>query len=43
MCKFPVTSRVEETIWVTLEINARPLSDCRIWGNPNWGIMPLIR
>jgi hypothetical protein len=35
MCKFHVTPRVEETIWVTLEINAGPVSDYRVWGSLN--------
>jgi hypothetical protein len=42
MCKFHVTPRVEEKIWITLEIIAKPLSDCWVWSSPNWRIMFLI-
>jgi hypothetical protein len=43
MCRFHVAPRVEETIWVTLEINAGPLYECKVRGSPNQGIMSLIR
>jgi hypothetical protein len=43
MCRFQATPRVEETIWVTFEMKAGPLSDCKVQGNPKQGIMSLIK